>query len=35
VRNVALANIVKIADALGIPASEVLARAETSQRQSL
>jgi transcriptional regulator with XRE-family HTH domain len=28
VRNVALANIVKIADALGVPASEVLARAE-------
>jgi transcriptional regulator with XRE-family HTH domain len=33
VRNVALANIVKIADALGIPASDVLARAETIQRQ--
>ena len=34
VRNVALANIVKIADALDIPASEVLARAETIQRRS-
>jgi transcriptional regulator with XRE-family HTH domain len=34
VRNVALANIVKIADALDIPASDVLARAETIQRQS-
>jgi transcriptional regulator with XRE-family HTH domain len=28
VRNVSLANIVKIADALGVPASAVLARAE-------
>ncbi len=28
VRNVSLTNIVKIADALGVPASEVLARAE-------
>jgi hypothetical protein len=28
VRNVALANIVKIADALGVPPSEVLAQAE-------
>jgi transcriptional regulator with XRE-family HTH domain len=28
VRNVSLANIVKIADALGVPASEVFARAE-------
>jgi transcriptional regulator with XRE-family HTH domain len=29
VRNVALANIVKIANALGVPASEILARAES------
>ncbi len=28
VRNVSLTNITKIADALGVPASEVLARAE-------
>jgi transcriptional regulator with XRE-family HTH domain len=28
VRNVSLTNIVKIADALGVPASDVLARAE-------
>jgi transcriptional regulator with XRE-family HTH domain len=28
-RNIALANILKIADALGVRASEVLARAET------
>jgi transcriptional regulator with XRE-family HTH domain len=28
VRNVSLANIIKIADALGVPASAVLARAE-------
>jgi transcriptional regulator with XRE-family HTH domain len=28
VRNVSLTNIVKIADALGVPASEVLVRAE-------
>jgi transcriptional regulator with XRE-family HTH domain len=33
VRNVALANIVKIADALDTPASDVLARAEAIQRQ--
>jgi len=32
VRNVALANIVKIADALGVPVSEVFARAEAIQR---
>jgi transcriptional regulator with XRE-family HTH domain len=30
-RNVSLANIVKIADALGVPASDVLARAEASR----
>jgi transcriptional regulator with XRE-family HTH domain len=29
VRNVSLTNIVKIADALGVPASDVLARAES------
>ncbi len=34
VRNVALANIVKIAAALGVPASDVLIRAETLQRAS-
>lgn len=33
VRNVALANIVKIAGALGVPASDVLARAEAIQRR--
>ncbi len=32
-RNVALANIVKIAGALGVPASHVLARAEAIQRR--
>jgi transcriptional regulator with XRE-family HTH domain len=32
VRNVALTNIVKIADALGVPASDVLARAEAIRR---
>jgi transcriptional regulator with XRE-family HTH domain len=32
VRNVALANIVKIAQALGVPASEVFARAEAIAR---
>lgn len=32
VRNVALANIAKIADALDMPASELLARAETINR---
>ncbi len=32
VRNVSLANIVKIAEALGCPASEVLGRAEAVQR---
>jgi transcriptional regulator with XRE-family HTH domain len=31
VRNVALTNIVKIADALGVSASEVFARAEAAQ----
>jgi transcriptional regulator with XRE-family HTH domain len=35
VRNVALANIVKIADALGVPASEVFAQAEAIQRRRL
>ncbi len=34
VRNVALANIVKIAAALGVPVSDVLLRAETIQRTS-
>jgi transcriptional regulator with XRE-family HTH domain len=32
VRNVSLTNIVKIADALGVPASEVLARAEAKRQ---
>jgi transcriptional regulator with XRE-family HTH domain len=31
VRNVSLTNIVKIADALAVPASKVLARAETDR----
>jgi transcriptional regulator with XRE-family HTH domain len=35
VRNMALANIVKIADALGVPVSEVFARAEAIQRRRL
>ncbi len=35
VRNVALANIVKIADALGVPVSEVFAQAEAIQRLRL
>jgi transcriptional regulator with XRE-family HTH domain len=34
VRNVALANIVKIAAALGVPASEILARAEAIQNRN-
>jgi transcriptional regulator with XRE-family HTH domain len=33
VRNVALANIAKIAAALGVPPSELLARAETLRRK--
>jgi transcriptional regulator with XRE-family HTH domain len=33
VRNVSLANIVKIADALGVPASDVFARAEAIARR--
>jgi transcriptional regulator with XRE-family HTH domain len=32
VRNVSLANIVKIADALDVPASEALGRAEIARR---
>jgi transcriptional regulator with XRE-family HTH domain len=33
-RNVSLTNIVKIADALGVPPSDVLARAETKQKRN-
>jgi transcriptional regulator with XRE-family HTH domain len=33
VRNVSLTNIVKIADALGVPASDVFARAEAIARR--
>jgi transcriptional regulator with XRE-family HTH domain len=33
VRNLSLTNIVKIADALGVPASDVLARAEVIRRR--
>lgn len=33
VRNISLANIVKIADALDVPASKVLARAEAIRRR--
>jgi len=34
VRNVALANIVKIANALGVPASEIFARTEAQHKRN-